>query len=74
MQAASHLEKGKRTEEKSGRGEEIRPEGMTERAERGEGETEAMRGKESSLPKAVTNNMHTQCLILSITASSENAL
>lgn len=77
MQTASHLDKrgeGKRTEVKSGRGDEIRPEGMNKRTERGEGETEVMRRHERSLPKAVTNNMHTQCLMLSITASSEDAL
>lgn len=77
MQTASHLDKrgeGKKTEERLGRGDEIRPDGIKERAKRVEGETQVMGGQESSLPKAVTNNMHTQCLILSITASSENAL
>lgn len=78
MHPASHLDKigeGKKNRRNVEKGVEIRQVGLKKRAEEEEeGETEVMKRQESSLPKAVTNNMHTLSLILSITVSSENAL
>lgn len=70
MQTAGHLGKRGEKNRRKHKEEGIR---LGQRGQK-KGQKEVTRGQESLLPKAVTNNMHTHCLVLSISASSEDTL